>query len=198
MNVYYSLKTVSEMLEDRGFNTDKINVDENTAKIMEKKNKIEFLISKKDSDEICCVKYMLQKIRPTLMKNTLDELIDKYELKPSNSTLILVLGDSPGQTVEKVVNSKIVSSGYFIQLFLMKNLVFNITKHIAVPKHRLLSSDEAKQLMQNLKLKNKQQLPIILKNDPIAKYYGMHSGDICEIKRYSITAGNYIAYRYCR
>ena len=53
------------MLNDRGYNTEKLSVNHDTIKILEKNNKLEFILDKNDSDEICCIKYMMQKIRPT-------------------------------------------------------------------------------------------------------------------------------------
>jgi len=196
--IHQSLVIVTEMLNDRGFNTEKLSINHDTIKILEKNNKLEFILDKNDSDEICCIKYMMQKIRPTYMKQTLEELIENYKLDSKNSTIILILKESPGQTVDKVVNATIIQKGNFIQLFLLKNLLFNITKHIAVPKHTILNNMEVENLIKNFKLKSKQQLPVILKTDPIAKYHGMRVGDICEIERASITGGEYKSYRFCR
>ncbi len=66
--------------------------------------------------------------------------------------------------------------------------------HILVPKHELLSEEEAEKILETLKL-NKEQLPKIKVDDPIAKEIGAKVGDIIRIERESPTSGRSIAYR---
>ena len=40
-------------------------------------------------------------------------------------------------------------------------------------------------------------MPIILRNDAVAQYMGMKTGDMCEITRKSETSGTYKSYRIC-
>ena len=194
-----SLKVVSEMLHDRKFNVSKLHLDNETLKVLKKNNKLEFYLE--NENNICFVKYILQKPRPSNIKQTIEEIGDLIKNRKNdnkNINIILILNTEPGQTIEKTVNNISVTEGFYIQLFMYKRLLFNITKHISVPKHRMLCNDEITQLITSLKLKNKQQLPVILKNDPIAQYYGMKTGDICEIERISITSGKIKIFRLCR
>ena len=41
------------------------------------------------------------------------------------------------------------------------------------------------------------QFPLLLKSDPMAKFYGVKNGNLCKIIRQSETSGQYISYRYC-
>ena len=50
-------------------------------------------------------------------------------------------------------NIKELLEGVTYELFPIKNLLFNITKHSYVPKHELLSVDEANNIMKNIPLK---------------------------------------------
>jgi len=66
--------------------------------------------------------------------------------------------------------------------------------HVLVPKHELLSEEEARKILETLKL-TKEQLPKIKADDPIAKEIGAKVGDIVRIERESPTSGKSIVYR---
>jgi len=66
--------------------------------------------------------------------------------------------------------------------------------HILVPKHEILTEEEAEVLLKTLGI-SKEQLPKIKADDPIAKEIGAKPGDIVRIIRESPTAGRSIAYR---
>lgn len=72
---------------------------------------------------------------------------------------------------------------------------FTILDHELVPKHILLTKEERKQLLEQLKIKP-EQLPWIRASDPVAKLIGAKPGDIVKIIRKSPTAGETIAYRF--
>ena len=71
---------------------------------------------------------------------------------------------------------------------------FRLQDHILVPKHEILSKEEAEELLKTLGIK-KEQLPKIKSNDPIVKEIGAKVGDIIKITRESPTAGKTVAYR---
>ncbi len=66
--------------------------------------------------------------------------------------------------------------------------------HILVPKHEVLSKEEAEEVLRTLGIRP-EQLPKIRADDPIAKEIGAKVGDIVRIIRESPTAGISIAYR---
>ncbi|RLI11704.1 DNA-directed RNA polymerase subunit H [Candidatus Bathyarchaeota archaeon] len=72
---------------------------------------------------------------------------------------------------------------------------FNIFKHEYVPEHRILSPEEAKEVLERYKVKP-YQLPWIRASDPAVIAIGAEPGDIIEIKRRSETAGEAVFYRY--
>jgi len=83
-----------------------------------------------------------------------------------------------------------------MELFQESDLIINITQHELVPKHIMLSPDEKKALLDRYRLKQN-QLPRILKEDPVARYLALRRGDIVKIIRPSLTAGRYATYRTC-
>jgi DNA-directed RNA polymerase I, II, and III subunit RPABC1 len=84
-----------------------------------------------------------------------------------------------------------------VETFEINNLLFNITRHEYVPKHELLSKDEAQQVFDKYSIKNKSQLPVLHRTDPVAKYYDFRPGDLIKIYRSSTAVGECITYRYC-
>ena len=75
-----------------------------------------------------------------------------------------------------------------------KNMIFNITHHEFVPKHIILSKEEENEVLDKYST-NINKLPKIFKSDPVARYYGMKSNQICKIIRNSPEVGDYIYYR---
>lgn len=85
-----------------------------------------------------------------------------------------------------------------LQVFTVPELLFNVTKHTLVPKHEVIKDEElAEELVKRFNVKNRHQLPLILKTDPIARYYGIKPGQVVKITRISPSAGEYIMYRCC-
>lgn len=71
----------------------------------------------------------------------------------------------------------------------------DIFKHYLVPKFRLLTEEEAKELERKLRTKL-ELLPHILSSDPIAKRLNAKPGSVIEFVRESPTAGKAVYYRY--
>jgi DNA-directed RNA polymerase subunit H len=77
----------------------------------------------------------------------------------------------------------------------VKKNSFSIFNHILVPKHVILSKEEAEVVLKKYHIKP-YQLPYIKASDPAAKAIGAKPGDIVKIIRRSSTAGEVVVYRY--
>ncbi|MCX6798868.1 MAG: DNA-directed RNA polymerase subunit H [Candidatus Diapherotrites archaeon] len=73
-------------------------------------------------------------------------------------------------------------------------MVFTVSDHFLVPKHILLSKEEAEELFKKYGLQLN-QLPQILLSDPAIAELLPRKGDIVKIIRNSPTAGKTIYYR---
>jgi DNA-directed RNA polymerase subunit H len=72
---------------------------------------------------------------------------------------------------------------------------FKVSTHFLIPKHELLTKEEAQQVLERFH-SSPSQLPHILVTDPIAKEIGAKPGDFVRISRRSETAGSSTYYRY--
>lgn len=158
-----------ELFEERGYN------------IIEKDEE-QILALKKDGKQICAFisntpKFNVEKIQEyiTLMKQ-----IDVFHA-------LIIYKDSATPVAKKIIEE---SNDILIELFQEDELRYNITKHYLVPKHELVYEKGTKELKQ-FKEKYSDKFPIILKTDPISRFYGYNKGDIIKITR----KGGNIMYR---
>ena len=153
------------------------------------------------------VHYHNQKNSSTSMTNYVHSIIGDRDsgepgkigdLDSSRVEIIYLVKDKPTDTL--------IKHGYelgrryhtYIQVFWIQTLLFNILDHVYVPKHTIISQEEIKLLQERYRLESRYQLPVILKDDPVAKFIGMRSGQVCRIERTSETAGVYHTYRCCK
>jgi len=95
------------------------------------------------------------------------------------------------------LKSTIVYQKFFkLEFFYEYEMLFNVTKHFLVPKHELISNTEKKKLLKNYNVRSS-QLPKILLQDPLSRYYGANKGDIFKITRFNNSSGIYLTYRVC-
>lgn len=93
-------------------------------------------------------------------------------------SIILYVDYEPTPNAKKI--PELVSSlGKTIELFNIADLQYNITKHILVPKHERLSYEDAKEFKRQFL----NDTAIILKTDPISKFYNFNKGDVIKITR---------------
>ena len=97
---------------------------------------------------------------------------------------IIIYKDKITAVAKKISES---INDYKIELFPMCDLMYNITKHELVSVHKKLSSEEAKKF----KLKYGENIPYLLTQDPVSRFYGYNKKDIIEI----IRPNGFVTYR---
>jgi DNA-directed RNA polymerase subunit H (RpoH/RPB5) len=99
--------------------------------------------------------------------------------------IIIIHEGTPTPVVKGVVDNMNVLGNY-IELFLADNLQYNVTKSYLVPLHCFVDKLETKNIKAAFPF-----LPILLRSDPICRFYDFHGGEIVRIVR----KNDYICYR---
>ena len=85
----------------------------------------------------------------------------------------------------------------YVQIFEIRSLGFNISKHRKVPQHRIVTDREKPDIIKSYNLKSVEQMPKILSQDAMAKFIGARPGDVVEVMGLCETSADNLRYRYC-
>jgi DNA-directed RNA polymerases I, II, and III subunit RPABC1 len=105
---------------------------------------------------------------------------------------IIVCRDKLSHTAVKAIEES--KKSYDLEVFYMKELLFNVTHHEYVPKHILLTDEEKEEVLRERKVSESKARKILI-TDPVARYYGGKRGQMFRIIRESETAGKSVDYR---
>ncbi|OHS94630.1 DNA-directed RNA polymerases I, II, and III subunit RPABC1 [Tritrichomonas foetus] len=122
------------------------------------------------------------------------ELISQMKNENISHEILIVKDGSMTSGLMKTIEKLRQEGKYRVEVFEQKEVLINITEHELVPLHEPLSSSQKKELLDRYKI-NESQLPKILKNDPVVRYFGVDPGTVMKITRRSETAGRYVTYR---
>jgi DNA-directed RNA polymerase subunit H (RpoH/RPB5) len=125
------------------------------------------------------------------------DMVAKYNNTRNFIIVVTELPSSVSANLFALKDKELNAQGGMLQIFQLKELMYNPCKHELVPKHEKLKEDEVKVFMDQYMLKSKLYIPIIHKTDVIARWLGLRHGDIVKITRYNETSGEYFYYRCC-
>jgi len=188
-------RTVLEMIADRGYiipEVENITFEQFTAKYNNKN--IDIYINDEFKNKKIYVHFHneVKNFSKKDLDNIMQKVITTYN--DENINLILLIKEKENSAVTKELSKEAYKN---VEVFLKKTMIFNVTHHIFVPKHILLTKDEENDLL--IKYNTvKGKLPKLSKSDPIAKYYGLKSDQVCKIIRKSPEVGESIYYRLVR
>lgn len=191
-DVVLSYQTLVEMMQDRGIDTalmERFQSDE--LAIIASAQSVFVVPVLEDRMQI------IYNLNPKVKQQDIKKIVEQYLNEDTNIHTLFVFKEPLTSQNAKPIQEA-MARGVRIEVFELKELLFNVSKHELVPKHEKLADDASiKDLLQSAKLKSKTQLPLILKTDPMARYLGLRSGDVVKITRPSPTSGIYIHYRCC-
>ena len=141
--------------------------------------------------------HAMKKIQQKDIHNMVDDLFVLEEVLTRDDKLIIVVGHQINDTIVQLLNQLWEREKYFIVIFSIDQLQFNILEHHYVPPHEILSADEEDRVMKQYNITNTDQLPSISRYDPVAQAIGIRPGQICKITRPSKTSIVSYYYRVC-
>ena len=224
--VLSSRKHLLEMLEDRGYNVDHLkNFTEDEIKeimlnhitgkfitladigpldiFLEKPIDNKSDKSKSETTEKIYVKYRMDsKFKGTASLTA--QILEIYEkhLSTKDTLIILNLGHITmkigvkDKVDEEYVNDLLIKKNYFVQVYGLENFKFNVSKHQFVPKHIILTKQEAQEVIKKYDC-SYSNIPTIKRDDVQAKYLGLRPKQICKIIVENVSSGVTEKYRYC-
>ena len=185
--------TIIKMFVNRGFiNPD--NKDKYIAKLIADENDdLEYIVnldtSKNYNTEIknkkVYIKIFNYKISSVSEKSPIGEFIKKY----NKEYKFIIVQDITGKT-EEMINSYDTQ----VEIFKFNKLQFDITEHMLVPPHEVLTKEEGENVLETYRAR-KRDMPLIRSNEDVAKYYNMKPGEITRIYRTSPLTCEAVAYR---
>lgn len=131
------------------------------------------------------VKIFNYKISSVSEKSPIGEFIKKH----NKEYKFIVVQDITSKTEESIYLYDTQ-----VEIFKFNKLQLDITEHMLVPKHEVLTKEEGENVLESYRAK-KRNMPLIRTNESIAKYYNMKPGEITRIYRSSPLTCESISYR---
>ncbi|KAI4348623.1 hypothetical protein L6164_009327 [Bauhinia variegata] len=125
-------------------------------------------------------------IKVNVIRSTLTQITNRDTL----TGLIFVLQNRVTSQALKAINLFPVK----IELFQITDLLGNITKHVLKPKHVVLTEKEKQDLLKKYNIEQN-QLPRMLQNDAMARYYGLERGQVVKITYSGEITQMHVTYR---
>ncbi len=191
-DLYKVRQTVLEMISDRGYAIpgDMLQVSFEQFSVQYDAKSIDLYIQDETKEKPYYVYFHTDaSFGKNDMKNVVQKITNQYQNE--NMGIIVLLKDKESTSIQKEKSKAIYKN---VEFFEQKKMTFNITKHVFVPKHVIMTPEEEAQVVEKYETP-KSKFPKISVSDPVAKYYGMKPDQMCRIIRNDPEVGLSISYR---
>ena len=200
LNIYKSRKNILEIVKSLGYDVEDyegFNINEIDA--MVSNEQLDMLIENPNSQKKIYIKYHLssKQVRQGMLDDLIEELYNIENVLEKKDTFIIITEDEPNDSIVSKLKYVYDHDDIFVVIHNIHRLQFNILQHNLVPKCNILSEQDENNLMVQLKIKTKKQLPEISRFDPQALALCLRPGNIAKFTRKSITALETEYYRVC-
>lgn len=179
-----ALSTLTEILTARGFKADK------------------FDSIGSDIDETKMYTFggmlVIFSTKARVTERDLNSYIEYARENNHTSGLIIVGMTRPSDAVLDALRTHISDrENPLVQIFEIRHLQFNISKHVKVPKHRLVKPDELPNILKANNVDRPNLFRKIDSQDPMAKWIGARPGDVLEVTGMCETSAENKRYLFC-
>jgi len=199
-----SRKNLLDILQTRDFDiSNYANESVSQVQIMYQNDQLDMLMSQnnnesnKDTKKVYVKYYLGKNLRINNIMDVIDDLFTLDNVLNKNDDLIIVTKDPANDSMIKNLKQLWSSDQYYIIIFGIKHLQFNILNHDLVPPHRVLSEEEKNIIKKKYNITDDKQVPDISRFSPVSLAIGIRPGEMCEIIRPSKTAISSPFYRIC-
>lgn len=201
IHIYKSRNNILDILKSQNYNTSNYDyVGINEVHSMFVNNQLDMILTKNNDKKKVYIKYHLEKtLNETKINEYIDDLFVNQEDMVLNKEddLIIIIKDEPNETIIKILKNTWEREKYYINIFNIKRLQFNILNHELVSPHSVLTEQEAIEMKKRFNITDNSQLPDISRFDPVAQAICIRPGQICKIERPSRSAITTTFYRIC-
>jgi DNA-directed RNA polymerase subunit H (RpoH/RPB5) len=204
--IYKSFKTTLSLLQHQGYNIDSnrdISLPELQSRI--ETNTINFLVERDTGEKTYVIYHINKQLRPGHIQEYSEDIYQFREILKETDQLIIISKDKfnyanvsgLSDTLESALIQLYQEFKFYINVFPMSILQFNVLEHTLVPKHVKLSQDEITDFKKEFNVLDNSNLPTLSRFDAVAKSIGLMPGEICKITRPSKISIDSIYYRLC-
>lgn len=119
-----------------------------------------------------------------ILKQTNKKDVFEFDIENKNLNIMLITPDGLNNPTDLLSELKQLVKN--IEYFKHSELMFNVSKHVMVPAHIRMDMYELRKLLKDLKIEDKnisKELPILKKDDRIARHYLFVKSNVIKIKR---------------
>lgn len=198
ISTYNARKYLLEILETRGFNIDDYNNYTFNELSIQYENKQLDLLLESSNKKLYVKFYVYKSLKAQNIYEIVEDLFHLENILTKNDDLIIIIKDEPNMTIQQIVKDIYMSDGIYISVLNIARLQFNILKHEMVPRHVILSKEEALEVKKYYNIMNDSEIPDISYFSPVSLVLGIRPGNLVKIERKSRTAIDGVFYRICK
>jgi DNA-directed RNA polymerase subunit H (RpoH/RPB5) len=192
-----SRNTVLDILDERGYDTTvyrNIAPDQILTLAEGDQKALDMTVPKKEGSAAPCPRATVIYQHQEAIRLRMGTWVSRV---PKDDDVIVLLNEPYHEIFDKTALQMWQTHKTRISFFHIKQMVVHPGRHVLVPPHRKLSTEEAKAEMERLHVVQKSQLPLIKHHDIQARVLGLVPGDVVEILRPSPTSGVARVLRIC-